>query len=130
MTRREDAFTLRLGTRIHQARRARGWTQARLAEELGIDARSLQRIESGRSAPSVQRLYQIAEVLGTSCAALLDGAAASKRRTNTASTARDRDRAPSEEASASLLRAWSRIPAPRRRLALAMLRVLANEPGE
>jgi transcriptional regulator with XRE-family HTH domain len=127
MNAREDAFSLRLGSQINRARRERGWTQARLAEELGIDARSLQRIESGRTAPSLQRLREIADVLGVSCGALIDGAAPSKRRANSASAARDQGR---DDDSASLLRVWSRVPSQRRRLALAMLRLLATEPSE
>lgn len=42
---------MRLGERIRQARRERGLTQAQLAEQLGITARSVQNYESGAIVP-------------------------------------------------------------------------------
>lgn len=105
----------------------RGWTQARLAEEFGIDARSLQQIEAGRTAP-LRRLREIADVFGVSCGSLLDDASTPKRRPNLSSAARDQ--AKDDDAGATLLRAWSRVPRSRRRLALTILRLLATETGE
>lgn len=128
MTARDDAFSLRLGTRITRARRARGWTQARLAEEIDIDARSLQRIEAGRTAPSLRRLQGIAEALGVSCGELLDGTPSAKR-PPTRQPKGAQDRSAEDERTSALLRTWSRLPASRRTLALAILAVLADEPS-
>lgn len=127
MKRSDDALQLRLGTRINSVRNERGLTQAQLAEEVGIEARSLQRIEAGRTTPSIPRLCAIAEVLGVTPGALLDGTVAPKKGTRASNA---RDAAPPlsrDDASAALLRAWDRVPAPRRRLALKMLRLLASE---
>jgi transcriptional regulator with XRE-family HTH domain len=119
-----DEVSLRLGSRINQLRRERGMTQAQLAEEVGIEARSLQRIEGGRTTPSVPRLCVIAEVLRVSPGALLDHTVAPRRRARS-SSARDASRT-SEAVDPSLLRVWERIPASRRSLALKILRLLAR----
>jgi len=52
-----------VGANITAHRRAKGWSQARFAEILGIGADSLSRIERGLVAPRFPRLEQMAEVL-------------------------------------------------------------------
>lgn len=63
-----------------KARVARGWTQRRLADELGIAEQQVQRYEStGYSAASLARLVDVADALGvsvTETATLNDPAAA------------------------------------------------------
>ncbi|MFC4244553.1 helix-turn-helix domain-containing protein [Gryllotalpicola reticulitermitis] len=50
-------------TRIGELRKAKGWTQERLAEASGIAVRTIQRLESGSDA-SLDTLARVAEVLG------------------------------------------------------------------
>lgn len=50
-------------TVIH-ARGARGWTQRRLAEEIGTTHTVVSRIESGRHAVSVDTLLRLSDALG------------------------------------------------------------------
>ncbi|MBF4582200.1 helix-turn-helix domain-containing protein [Curtobacterium sp. VKM Ac-2865] len=49
--------------RIAELRRHRGWTQERLAEESGVTARTVQRLESGADG-SLETVSQIARALG------------------------------------------------------------------
>jgi transcriptional regulator with XRE-family HTH domain len=127
MNRRDDVLALRVGSRINAARRDRGLTQAELAEEVGIDARSLQRIEGGRTTPSLKRLFAIADVLRVSPGALLDDVAVPRKRARNTAAARDAPRT-TDEPNASLLRVWARLAPARRRIALKILRILATEP--
>jgi ribosome-binding protein aMBF1 (putative translation factor) len=76
-----EASSLRgIADLLIKARVARGWTQRRLADELGIAEQQVQRYEStGYSAASLARLADIAEALGvsvTETATLNDPAAA------------------------------------------------------
>lgn len=64
LTNRE--FLGEIGAAIAERRQARGWTQAKLAAEVGMEPRSLSRIETGAAAPSLVRLRVIATALGTS----------------------------------------------------------------
>jgi transcriptional regulator with XRE-family HTH domain len=124
MSKRSATFLLRLGSQIAHVRHERGLTQAGLAEDVGIDARSIQRIEAGRTAPSLERLCAIAESLGVRPGSLLDAAVGARRNpTALATSARDE----SSRAETSLQRAWERVPATRRALALKMLRLLAQD---
>lgn len=127
MPKRSATFLLRLGSQIAHVRHERGLTQAGLAEDVGIDARSVQRIEAGRTAPSLERLCAIAESLGVRPGSLLDAAVgARKNPTSWATSAREE----TARAEASLQRTWDRVPPARRALALKMLRVLATDPED
>ena len=50
-------------TRIGEFRKARGWTQERLAAESGVAARTIQRLEAGHDA-SLETVALIADALG------------------------------------------------------------------
>lgn len=54
-----------LGLRIRELRRRAGLTQEQLAETLGIDQKHMSRIELGKSYPSLDRLFRIAETVNT-----------------------------------------------------------------
>jgi len=58
------------GRRIAAWRRLRGWTQERLAEEVGRNASYLARIESGKRKASIDTFEVIAGALGESLGAL------------------------------------------------------------
>ncbi len=56
---------------LREARRARGWTQADLAERVGIAAEVCGRLERGRVLPRADTLVRLAVALGVSSDALL-----------------------------------------------------------
>lgn len=60
-----------LGERIRRTRRRKGWTQARLANALGIKAGTLSGYEREYRRPDVEMLDRIASVLGVSVDYLL-----------------------------------------------------------
>lgn len=63
-----------VGTRIKQMRKSRNMTQSKLSEYLDYTSeRQLQRIESGDTACSVDKLMEIAQILNTSTDYLLFG---------------------------------------------------------
>lgn len=53
-----------VGRRIAQARELRGYTQAEVAEELGMSVQSVSAWEHGRREPGLDALAQLAQVLG------------------------------------------------------------------
>lgn len=61
----------RLGKNLSNTRKTRGWTQAALAERLGMEPESISRFERGATLPSLATLEQIATFLDTSIADLL-----------------------------------------------------------
>lgn len=56
----EDLLT-RLGDRIRKLRKARGWTQAEMAERVGIDRSFLADVERGKRNVSILNLELIAK---------------------------------------------------------------------
>jgi transcriptional regulator with XRE-family HTH domain len=52
-----------LGGRIKELRKMRGLTQEQLSQQIGIDPKSLSRIEVGGSFPSFEALDKLAKVL-------------------------------------------------------------------
>lgn len=54
---------LTLGANISERRKKLGWTQAELAERIGVDTETVSRFERGSNLPSLQRLEKIAEIL-------------------------------------------------------------------
>lgn len=112
MRTRRTALVLTVGTNIAAVRAKRGWTQATLAEAVGIDARSISRIERGSASASLPRLEAIADALGIPVDALFK---------------------PDAAANPTMLggvgeveRVWKRIPRARRELALDVLRAFAR----
>lgn len=61
----------RLSINIAQQRKARGLTQAELAERMGMEPESISRFERGATLPSLATLEKLAVLLGTTVAALL-----------------------------------------------------------
>ena len=53
----------RLGRRIARQRKAAGFTQAQLAERVGVEPETISRIESGTRMPSLDRISLIAKAL-------------------------------------------------------------------
>ncbi len=61
---------VRLGARIGKLRRKRGWTQAEMAERVGIDRSFLADVERGKRNISILNLEIIAEGLSISLSQL------------------------------------------------------------
>lgn len=64
------AFVARVGARIRQLRKARGWTVHQLAEASGVSRRMLTQVELGQANPSLVTVDRIARALDTDFAAL------------------------------------------------------------
>ena len=56
-------YLKRLGNRIRIARKRKGWTQARLATELGLKPSGLSKIENGLVNPNIIQLRTIKAAL-------------------------------------------------------------------
>lgn len=59
------------GERIRKMRKAKGWTQAKLAEESNVAAISIHQYESGKRQPRTEQLTAIAKALGVSLESLI-----------------------------------------------------------
>ncbi len=62
-TTKDEAIALAVGKAIAARRDAAQLTQEQLAEAIGVGVQQLSRFERGAVTPSIQRLYQIADVL-------------------------------------------------------------------
>jgi transcriptional regulator with XRE-family HTH domain len=67
----EDQAAMPLGERIRNLRKEAGWSQAELAEKIGVDPGRVSRYEAGRITPSAEALVRLAEVLNVSIDHLL-----------------------------------------------------------
>ena len=65
-----------MGNRISEIRKAKGYTQEYIAEQLGISRQAVYKWEKGSSAPDTKNLIALAELLGVSVEYLATGAEA------------------------------------------------------
>lgn len=65
------------GERVRQLRQARGWSQERLAAEVGIDRTYIGGVERGERNLGLRNVYKIAEALGVHPAELFKSGGAS-----------------------------------------------------
>ena len=63
VSRKSSQLASRLGTSIAERRRALGWTQAALAERIGVDAETISRFERGATLPSLLTLERLSDCL-------------------------------------------------------------------
>ena len=68
-----EPLLIRLGERIRKLRKQRGWTQAEMAEKVGIDRSFLADVERGKRNVSILNLNLIALGLQISLSRLLSG---------------------------------------------------------
>jgi transcriptional regulator with XRE-family HTH domain len=59
----EDRLAKRVGQAIARQRRLARWTQAQVAEKLGIEVETVSRMETGTRPASLTRLEQLSELL-------------------------------------------------------------------
>ena len=62
-----------IGSRIKHLRTARGFTQATLAEAVGVSTEAISNIERGVNFPSFENLIKIAEILKCALVDIFDG---------------------------------------------------------
>jgi len=67
------ALALSLGKSIAEKRKQIGWTQAMVAEKVGVDTETISRFERGVSLPSLITLEKLAEVLNSTITNILAG---------------------------------------------------------
>lgn len=53
-----------LGNRLREAREAKGWTQAELAERIGVSRKTVNTVENGVFVPSTVVALKLAAALG------------------------------------------------------------------
>lgn len=68
---REEVLYRKIGQRIRNERKALGFNQIELADEVGLTRTSIVNIEAGRQRLPIHGLYAIAEALGVSVQCLL-----------------------------------------------------------
>ena len=68
-----EHLLIRLGERVRKLRKRRGWTQAEMAEKVGIDRSFLADVERGKRNISILNLQLIALGLQVSLSRLLSG---------------------------------------------------------
>jgi putative transcriptional regulator len=59
-----------LSNRVREAREAQGWTQAQLAERIGVSRKTVNTVENGVFVPSTVVALKLAAALGTTVEAL------------------------------------------------------------
>jgi len=64
-----------LGKKIKQLRKNKGWTQDYMSELVGINAKSILRIENGKTFPTVENLEKIADIFGLEISDLFENKA-------------------------------------------------------
>ncbi|MDF1676633.1 MAG: helix-turn-helix transcriptional regulator [Vicingaceae bacterium] len=68
----DKKYLIKLGDRIANLRKNKGWTQAELAEKLNIQRSSLTRIELGNVNSSINMLRKIAKAFDIKTSKLID----------------------------------------------------------
>jgi len=64
---------------LRERRRALGWSQVRLAGQLGVQGETISRIERGLHMPSLKKLYELCRTMRVSLAQLIAEAERSER---------------------------------------------------
>ena len=67
-----DSTRVLLGKKIRELRKKNGWTQEYLSEIVGINSKSILRIEAGKTFPTYQNLEKFAEIFGIEVADLFN----------------------------------------------------------
>jgi DNA-binding XRE family transcriptional regulator len=122
---------LAVGARIARERRARGWTQARLAEAVEIESSTLSRYECGVRVPPLHVVLDIARVLRVPLSTLLDvpeGPAPGTTGNVQVVAAPDVSGAhgPPDAGPEAVLALWERLDDAKRHVVLTVARALAD----
>lgn len=68
----QKTLAVKIGRNVAARRKATDWTQARLAERVGVDTETISRFERGATLPSLVTLQKLAVALNTTIADLLN----------------------------------------------------------
>ena len=68
-----EAFAVEFGARVRAQRSARGWTQERLAEAVGLHFTYVGSVERGERNVSLRNILRLAEALGVDPGSLVSG---------------------------------------------------------
>lgn len=68
---KRSALAIRLGANLAAKRKNRNWTQAELAERVGVDTETISRFERGATLPSLSTLERLAQTMRTPLIELL-----------------------------------------------------------
>jgi putative transcriptional regulator len=69
---KKNDLNKKIGQRIIELRKKKGWLQAELARACGKDRQAIEKLENGRSNPTLYTLYEVAKALEVSLPALVD----------------------------------------------------------
>lgn len=61
-----------IGEKLYKLRKAKGWSQDYVAEQLGVSRQAVSRWELDESAPELQKVYKLSALFSVSCDYLLD----------------------------------------------------------
>jgi transcriptional regulator with XRE-family HTH domain len=67
----DKGLEARIGAQIRSFRKAKGYTQAELAEASGVDNMTISRLENGVRTPTIEHLLKLAGVLEVNASRLL-----------------------------------------------------------
>jgi len=70
---KDQDIRLAFGSRLRKLRKARGWTQAEMADRLGLDRSYIAEIELGKRNPCLLNLRVFADGFGVTLARLFSG---------------------------------------------------------
>lgn len=62
-----------IGQTIKKLRKQKGFTQSQLGEAIGVTFQQVQKYESGKNHPSINRIHDIAKVLNVGIYDIIDG---------------------------------------------------------
>ena len=62
---------MKFGQKLQQLRKARGWTQEKLAQQLGVSRQAVSKWEVDAAQPDVQNVLQISSLFGVTVDYLL-----------------------------------------------------------
>jgi len=113
------AVDLQVGSRIRLERNAKGFTQERLANEIGVSFQQVQKYEKGTNRVGAGRLTAIAAVLEIPVNKLIGDALESTKNTNTLDLM-------NQPHAIKLLRLWQIITPPQRASMIALIETLAS----
>jgi len=68
----KQRYLKKVGAKIVELRKEKGWSQRDLAFECGKEPQSIERIENGKSNPTIFYLKELADALGVPVSAFLD----------------------------------------------------------
>lgn len=113
----------RVGSRIRQRRRQLGFTQAFVAEQLGLTFQQVQKYEVGANRISASKLYKVAEVLNTPVSWFFETADAP----DAMDEGQQPVRRPSPSVDKDIVAVWRQVPVESRKAVLDILRATYDD---